>query len=73
MGRVRTKIALAGCLLLTGCIMPQPQTRLDVSNCDPRERADCIALSREVFEQIVDAYDDAEKLKEAYRFCKEGI
>jgi len=53
--------------------MPQPQTKLDVSNCDPRLRDDCMALSREVFQEIVDLYGEAEQLKEAYRFCKEGI
>jgi len=66
-------IGLIGAMLLTGCIMPQPQTKLDVSNCDPRLRDDCMALSREVFQEIVDLYGEAEQLKEAYRFCKEGI
>jgi len=32
-----------------------------------------MALSREVFQEIVDAYEEAEQLKEAYRFCKEGV
>lgn len=58
---------------LSGCSILHGRGSMDLTNCDPNKGQQCMAISVEVLQEMVVIYDEAERLRAAYKFCKDGI
>lgn len=45
----------------------------DVTNCDPRERPDCISVKAEIVEAMSVVMDENERLRAAINFCQKKL